>query len=480
MTTGPIKRDCGRCGHHGWPAASFPDGYLCSPCLTAALDIRGACPGCGTTRPLPGRRPGDQAPLCRDCAGITRYFTCLRCDYEGNLAHGRLCHPCAVAQAITEIFGRPSHLTPALRSLAEALAAAPNPAATARWLATRHVRGLLADLVTGRLQLTHQALAARPDWRSAIYLRDLLVSCGALPATDRQLADYEGWVHRRLASLAGHPHERLLRQFSLWHQLPRMRAKAATAPLRPSAGKYAEQRFIQAENFLAWTHALGRQPARLTQADIDTWHATAAIHQKQGARSFLNWAMTARHIPALQLPQLRFGKGEAITQHRRLALLRRYITEENPPARLRAAACLMLLYAQPLSRILRLAVSDITHGDDGQVHIRFGHPPAPVPEPFASLLLQLIADRPATSSNWLFPGRNPGQPAAYSTVFTQLRALGFPMRTARISALRQLVLQAPAPVIAEALGFHYTTTERQHANAGATWNRYPTGDHTTQ
>ena len=49
------------------------------------------------------------------------------------------------------------------------------------------------------------------------------------------------------------------------------------------------------------------------------------------------------------------------------------------------------------------------------------------------------------------------------------------MRTARISALRQLVLQAPAPVIAEALGFHYTTTERQHAHAGATWNRYPGG-----
>ena len=137
----------------------------------------------------------------------------------------------------------------------------------------------------------------------------------------------------------------------------------------------------------------------------------------------------------------------------------------------------MLLYAQPLSRVLRLAVTDITCNGDGQVHIRFGHPPAPVPEPFASLLTQLIASRPATSSNWLFPGRNPGQPADYRTVFTQLRDLGFPMRTARISALRQLVLQAPAPVIAEALGFHYTTTERQHANAGATWSRYPADDH---
>lgn len=478
MTGGPIKRTCGRCSRHGYPAAHFPDGYLCGRCLQAALDIRGACPGCGTTRALPGRRPADQAPICCDCAGISRYFTCLRCNYEGNLARGRLCHPCARAQAITEIFGRTSHLAPALQSVADALAAAPNPAATARWLSTRHVRGLLADLITGRLPLTHQALAASPDWHSAIYLRDLLVSCGALPATDRQLAGYQGWVHRRLSGLAGHPHERLLRQFSLWHQLPRMRARAATAPLRPSAGKYAEQRFIQAENFLSWTHALGRQPAALTQADIDAWHATAAIHQKQGARSFLNWAMTARHIPALQLPQLRFAKGEAITQHRRLALLRHYVTDDHAPTRIRAIACLMLLYAQPLSRVLRLTLSDITRSDNGQVHIRFGHPPAPVPEPFASLLLHLIADRPATSTNWLFPGRNPGQPAAYATIFTQLRGLGFPMRTARISALRQLVLQAPAPVIAEALGFHYTTTERQHANAGATWNRYPASDHT--
>ncbi len=151
------------------------------------------------------------------------------------------------------------------------------------------------------------------------------------------------------------------------------------------------------------------------------------------------------------------AKGEAITQHRRLALLRRYITDDHAPARIRAAACLRLLYAQPLSRILRLATSDITRDDNGQMLLHLGHPPAPVPEPFATLLTHLITERPTTSSTWLFPGRNPGQPAAYATIFSQLRDLGFPMRTARISALRQLVLQAP-PVIAAALGFHYHRT----------------------
>jgi hypothetical protein len=52
----------------------------------------------------------------------------------------------------------------------------------------------------------------------------------------------------------------------------------------------------------------------------------------------------------------------------------------------------------------------------------------------------------------------------------QLRDLSLPMRTALISALRQLVLQVPAPVVADALGFHYTTT-RQHVNAGGPWSR---------
>jgi integrase len=478
VTSGPVRRACGRCDRHGFPAAHFPDGYLCGPCLRAALDIRGTCPGCGTSRALPGRRPADHAPLCRDCAGISRHFTCLDCDYEGNMPLGRLCAPCALTRAAARILADSTgSIAPALRPLAAALAARPNPAATLAWLSTPHIGVLLAGLADGAIPLTHQALAARPDWRSSIYLRDLLVDCGLLPATDRQLADYEGWLHRRLDHLTAHPHQRLLRQYGLWHQLPKMRARAAAAPLRPSARIYAEGRFNQAENFLTWAAAAGRQPARLTQADIDTWHATQPIGARQGARSFLTWAMTSHHIPASQLPPIRFPQGEAITQHRRLTLLRRYISDDQPPARIRAAACLMLLYAQPLTRVLRLTTSDITRDDNGQTLIHLGHPPAPVPEPFASLLLQLTTHRPPSTGTWLFPGRNPGQPADYRTISTQLRACGFPLRTARISALRQLVLQAPAPVIATALGFHHTTTQRQHATAGATWNRYPAGDH---
>jgi len=47
----------------------------------------------------------------------------------------------------------------------------------------------------------------------------------------------------------------------------------------------------------------------------------------------------------------------------------------------------------------------------------------------------------------------------------------------RGAALRPLVQQAPAPVIATGLGFHRTTTTRQAVTAGAVWNRYAAGDH---
>jgi len=112
----------------------------------------------------------------------------------------------------------------------------------------------------------------------------------------------------------------------------------------------------------------------------------------------------------------------------------------------------MLLYAQPLSRILRLSAGDLSRDDAGQTWLRLGDPPSPVPvpPPLGALLHQLAATRhdhiPANHGNgWLFPGRHAGQPAAYRGIAALLREHGLPLRTARISALRQLVLAVPAP-----------------------------------
>jgi hypothetical protein len=55
--------------------------------------------------------------------------------------------------------------------------------------------------------------------------------------------------------------------------------------------------------------------------------------------------------------------------------------------------------------------------------------------------------------------------------------IGIPTTTGRTSAIRGHVLDMPAPVVADALGYHHVTTTRIAAQAGATWGRYASGDH---
>jgi hypothetical protein len=66
---------------------------------------------------------------------------------------------------------------------------------------------------------------------------------------------------------------------------------------------------------------------------------------------------------------------------------------------------------------------------------------------------------------------NPGRHQAH------LCEIGVPPQRGKTSAIRQLVLQAPAPVIARALGYHDKTATRLITEAGGTWSRYALGDH---
>ena len=168
------------------------------------------------------------------------------------------------------------------------------PRAGLTWLRNPKVVQLLGDLATGRIPLTHQGLHAVASWRTAAYLRDLLMTCGVLPTIDKQLVHYETWLHRRLAELADSPHLRLLRQFAGWYQLPRLRATAERRPLTPSHRQFASDQLTQAHRFLGWLQQRDHTLAQATQADLDAWHATHNDHQRRCRQAFLRW----RHAPA--------------------------------------------------------------------------------------------------------------------------------------------------------------------------------------
>ena len=109
------------------------------------------------------------------------------------------------------------------------------------WNTAVHVQDAESDPARRAFTLDElQGLFDYADDRNvAEHMRHQLVACGILLAVDAQLIAFEGWIHRRLGQCADHPHQRLLRQFGLWHQLSRLRADAATRPLRPTAKVYA-------------------------------------------------------------------------------------------------------------------------------------------------------------------------------------------------------------------------------------------------
>jgi hypothetical protein len=467
-------RDCARCGRRGGMAANW-EGPVCRTCHDKAARTYGCCADCGTDRMLPGRRD-DGAATCRDCAGITRDFTCARCGREALLLAGRLCERCTLEEQLAAILDDGTgQVSPPMRPLPGIVLSTVRPKSGLQWLRDSRVPELLAGLATGAIPLTHDSLHGLPDPRMVSHLRDLLMACGALPARDKHLLYAEAWLHRELAALACRPHERVLRQYGTWRQLPRLRSRAGRKPLTPSIRRFAGEQFTTARKFLEWLADRGRDLRDCTQADLDAWHSASTAYACNAARDFFLWAITARHMPKLTVPAAAPQRAAPMTQHRRITLLRAVLTNEAPPLKVRVAACLMLLYAQPASRLVQLTADDITHDDKGEVLIRLGDPPAPVPEPFAGMLLRLAAESPGAgaSARWLFPGRWPRHPANPAWLLERIRDMGIPGGAGRAAALRQLVLQAPAPVIAKALGYHDGTTTRVLAEAGGTWNSYP-------
>ena len=187
--------------------------------------------------------------------------------------------------------------------------------------------------------------------------------------------------------------------------------------------------------------------------------------------------MASRLTGHFRLPAAVIRHAAPLPGHERVSQLGRILTGHDLPLRTRVAAAIVLLYAQPLSRIVRLTLDDVIHDGDQDL-LRIGEPPTPVPGLVADPLLSWIGNRDnmntATNRNspWLFPGRRAGQPMNPDALAALVNDIGIPTTAGRASAIRQHVLEMPAPVVADALGYHPVTTAKLAAQAAATWSRY--------
>jgi hypothetical protein len=471
--------DCARCGRHMQPAVQW-EGPVCRACFTRATRTRGTCTGCATYRLLPGRDLAGQ-PVCRDCAAITRSFFCRRCRSEGPLCGGKLCERCTLTDKLTVLLDDGTgHVRRELRPLFDTLRTSERPHCRLTWLKKPGVAELLAALAAGEIAITHAALIAQPNWRRATFLRELLMHCGVLPIMDKNLMLFERWLGQRLAAITDTDHHAVVHRFATWNELRRLRAKAERQQLTAATIATSRDRVIQAISFLSWLDSRGDTLAACGQASIDAWFAEN-YHTRWPTAAFLRWAVHARVMPRHKVTRRPPTPVATITQRQRFDLIQTLLETDDIPLRERVAGLFLLLYAQPMSRIVRMTYADILVTTEG-VSIKFGEPPAPTPQPLADLLREFLAQRsayrgPNANTIWLFPGLRPDQPLHHRTLANTLRKYAIPAQIARTTTLHQLVLDVPATVVASMLNYHQDSTARL-ASEGGNWGRYARPDPT--
>jgi hypothetical protein len=486
---------CSGCGNDAGPDGhAFTAGVYCGPCART-------CPGCARPYRQPGERMCSRCRrdrhrhrgACTTCQRTDRildtHSRCHHCRVHGDrrcadcgapatpmrdIDGVGVCDRCALRRTLDQIL--PEQTTAPLRQLRQAILSA-EPGATRAWLTRPRTSTILADLHHGRLDYSHTALDTQPAGRDLEHLRALLVAAGALPADPHRLLDR---LADELTAALGdcvEPDRRVLRSWIRWRLLARLRRTADTGIDLTAPIYHARATLAQVTAFVTNLHHAGRTLAVCQQADLDAFFA-AARSTGSHIRSFLTWAQQRRHLPrTLQLPPSRRGSqtAPADAEHR-WSIARRLVHDDTLDIADRVAAALVVLYAQPISRIVMLTTADI-HTADGTVTVALGTDQLELPEPFATLITQLPHRRRDGAaahlpSPWLFPSARAGRHATPRAVSTRLQRLGIQPRAMRQAALIQLAAEIPPAMLAGILGIHPTTAVKWTRLAGGSWTTY--------
>ncbi|WP_237074087.1 hypothetical protein [Mycobacteroides abscessus] len=443
------------------------------------MRTRGTCPSCGHDGVLPGRRNRtDTTPVCLICAGIPGEYRCKTCGHEGEIYRAGECARCTLRDDLCRILLHHPADHAAMQKLIDVLCAVDRPESILSWKRNIQVLQLLNGITSGAIPLTHDGLTAAGTGRHVSHLRSILQHHGLLPERDEHLARFEIWLAVKLDSITSPAVRAPVEQFATWHHLRRLRNNSIPGQASDGPKRSAQQEITETIKFLAWLHeTYGRTAAQCTQQDVDEYLASGPT-TRHLIRTFFVWAKKSKINVEVTIGFRQAKTSPTLTQEQRLAWLKELLTGDAESLPYRVAGVLLLLYAQPLTKIASRQLADVNH-IDGETRITLGKEPIPVPEPFASQLNYHLRHRPnlrtaggTGDTRWLFPSNHAGQHLNPQSIMLRLRSLGVNLQGARNAALRELVTEVPAPLVAEMLGYSYQVAHKHAEAAGNAWSRY--------
>ncbi|MDW6057882.1 hypothetical protein SAZ11_07225 [Streptomyces sp. FXJ1.4098] len=209
-----------------------------------------------------------------------------------------------------------------------------------------------------------------------------------LAPREEQLAALERWLATALAGITAPEERRLVQSFATWHHLRRLRRASKTSPITNSQAVQVRREVKAAIDLLAWLSGHGRTLATCNQGDIDLW-LDGSRSKRAFARNFLLWARRNRHSAAVEIPAVIPRTGtNFIDQDARWELIRRLLHDEVIDIADRVAGLLVLLFAQPLTRVVRITPNEIVSSGEA-VTLVLGREPLVLPPPLDELFLRL-------------------------------------------------------------------------------------------
>lgn len=470
------KRElCVACDTFAPVEARTPRGPECKPCTQRRMHSKITCSSCERQ----GRPSITDARVCERCAGEEVRQVCRGCGAEEtNYAAGR-CARCVLQERLDELTrkGNPAAVD-ALKGYLVALVENPKPYTVLRWMGKSRGFQTLVELLSGALPLTHEALDGVDRGQSTIFLRAALVRHGALGERHGQSAALATFINREVLRVPDGPDRLAIRTFATWkvqHELARAERQGHA---KRTSQHYARTKIRVAADLLVWLAEHTMTLGDLRQEHLDYWLAEGSI-QRTRIRIFIAWAARRGIMERLTAPPPATCQHvDPLDPHERLRLIRTLLDDESLDLSDRVAGCLLLLFAQPISRLVLLTKDDV-QDRHGQLFITLGREPLLLPEPLATLTRRL-KDRqsgPAStgvklSSKWLLPGLRLDTAIHEEAMGRRLRRLGITSRASRNAAALQLAKTLPAAILADLLGFDETTAEDWTQLANGDWARY--------
>lgn len=508
---------CTGCGKDRQVNARTEDGgSLCTTCYARTRTSNDTCDECDTTGPLASRADGrgeassrnlcprcyrNPRRTCGICGRLKRVAlkatattpdvcpTCYQapvidCSICGQHALGRRttnngrprCFACQAAQQITAALTSPDGtIRPELKSVRDALAEIERPRSLLSNRRNLASLRLLSDIARGQVELSHHALDAQPQVFSVTYLRAILVAAGALPPRDENAARLHRYAAEAVTDVGDPELRGVLTRYARWHVLGRAKTNRHGHISAAVAGRCRGD--IQAaRSFLEHLTAHGHDLDNCPQHCVDSWLTTGRSRRL----GFIRWLKRNGCLPRTRLPDPVPQKdpGHDVDPDVQLKLARRLLHDPDAASiEDRAAACLILLYAQPVAKIVTLTTRDIKVRD-GDTYLGLGPEPLllippldalvtafPVPKPFGTA--STLAD-----DRWLFTGKNAGTHLHPASLTRRMQNLGITTRASRNTALLHLASTTP-PAVFASLGIG--TATRWTGLAGAAWNSYAAG-----